>query len=478
MENSKILQKSEVNVKIIVRDLLKNLPFIILAALTVFFASLSYGVINSKPSYTSTAMIAVTAKSSGNNSKAYASIDTAISMADVYKNVLTGKAVRQRVEKDTGLDFNKITLNVTSVESTNLLNVSVTSHSPEYAYKAVNTILENCHSVTDEMFGNAVIETVKKPSIPTTQNVDNNIGKYTLLGMFLFAAAVAGVSVYESIKRDTVKTKADAANNIEGKCIGTIVHEKSRTRFGKEMISLLITNPLLSARYAESHRRAADYIDYKMRKNGDKILAVGSVYENEGKTTTSSNIALTLAEKGKKVLLLDVDFRKPAIYKKFDIPASSATFTQYLNGELSLEDAIKYDAKRKIYFCINAKPYSDARNVIKSERFTKLLDYAKENMDIVIMDMAPGFIKAETQLLLDAADASVLVIKQDVANYISINDEIDRRTASSSNYLGYILNDFDITKNAVGASAGAHNLYNSKYYGSYTAEPKKRNGKI
>ena len=473
MENSKILRKSEINFKIVVRDLIKNLPFIIMAALTVMFASLAYGIINSKPSYTSTAMIAVTAKSSGNNSKAYTSIDTAIDMAAVYKEVLNGKAVRQRVEADTGLNFNKITLNVTEVESTNLLNLSVTSSSPEYAYKAVDTILVNCHSVTDEMFGNAVIEIVKKPSIPTTPNVNKNIGKYTVLGMFLFAAATAAVSVYESVKRDTVKTKSDAVNNIEGKCIGTVTHEKGASPFKGKPVSLLITSPLISSKYVESCHRAADYIDYKMRKNGDKVLAIGSVYENEGKTSISSNIALTLAEKGKKVMLLDADFRKPAVYKKFDIPASSATLPHYLNGELSLEDAIKYDAKRKIYFCINSRPYSDARDTIGSERFIQLINYAKENMDFVIIDMAPGFIKAETQMLLDAADASALVIRQDVANYISINDEIERRNSSDSNYLGYILNDFDTAKNAVGTSAGAYDLYTNKYYNNYARASKK-----
>lgn len=467
MKNSNKIRLSDININVVMKDLLRNLPFIIMAALTVLSTSLAYGTLKRKPSYTSTAVIAVTAKSSGNSANAYNAIDTAISMADVYKNVLGGKIVKQRVAKDTGLDFSKITLNVTEVPSTNQLNVSVTSYSPEYAYKAVNLILDNCHTVTDELFGNAVIETVKKAGIPTKADTDNNIGKYTALGMFLFAAATAGVSIYESVNRDTVKTKTDAFNNVEGKCVGAVMHEKLKRMHKNKKYSLLVTTPLLSATYAESYRRISDYIDYKMRKSGGKILAVGSVYENEGKSTVSSNIALTLVEKGKKVLLLDADFRKPAIYKIFDMPSSSATLAGYIKNEIGLEDAIKYDSKRKMYFCVNSTPFSDARGVIQSDRFLKLLDYAKENMDYIIMDTAPAFIKSETQMLLDAADASVLVVRQDVADYMTINDEIERRREADSEYIGYVINDLDNAADKVtGRESKMYGAYSYKYYTS------------
>ncbi len=455
------------NINVVMNDLLRNLPFIIMAALTVLAASLAYGTIKSKPSYTSTAVIAVTAKSSSNSANAYNAIDTAISMADVYKNVLGGKAVEQRVAKDTGLDFSKITLNVTNVSSTNQLNVSVTSYSPEYAYKAVNLILDNCHTVTDELFGNAVIETVKNADIPTKADTDNNIGKYTALGMFLFAAATAGVSVYESVTRDTVKTKADARNNLEGKCIGTIMHEKNKRTHKNKKYSLLVTRPLLSSRYVESYRRISDDIDYKMRKLGGKVIAVGGVCENEGKSTVSSNIALTLVEKGKKVLLLDADFRKPSIYKMFDMPPSSATLAGYIKKEIGLEDAIKYDAKRKLYFCVNSTSFPDARGIIKSDRFLKLLDYAKENMDYIIVDTAPSFLKAETRMLLDVVDASLLVVRQDVAGYVEINDEIEIRREADSEYIGYIINDLDDAADTVpDRKSKMYGAYSYKYYTS------------
>ncbi len=468
MKNSNKSPLSDINIKLVMKDLLGNLPFIIMAALTVLSASLAYGVTRKGPSYTSTAVIAVTAKTSGNNANVYNAIDTSISMAEVYKNVLDGKTVKQRISKDTGLDFGKITFNITSVPSTNQLNVSVTSHSPEHAYKAVNLILDNCHTVTDELFGNATIETVKSANIPTKADSEKNIGKYTVLGMFLFAAFTAGVSVYESINRDTVKTKADARNNLEGKCIGTIMHEKQKRTHKNKKYPMLVTMPLLSARYAESYRRISDYIDYKMRKLGGKIIAVGSVHENEGKSTVSSNIALTLVEKGKKVLLLDADFRKPSIYKMFDMPPSSATLAGYIKKEIGLEDAIKYDAKRKLYFCVNSTSFPDARGIIKSDRFLKLLDYAKENMDYIIVDTAPSFIKSETQMLLDVVDASLLVVRQDVADYVEINDEIEIRREADSEYIGYIINDLD---NAADTVTGRENrMYSAYSYKYYTSE--------
>ena len=80
-----------------------------------------------------------------------------------------------------------------------------------------------------------------------------------------------------------------------------------------------ITNPILSFRYVESCRLTATKVRNYMDRRKAKVLMITAVMENEGKSTVAANIALSLAQEGSKVLLVDSDFRKPAIYKIFEI---------------------------------------------------------------------------------------------------------------------------------------------------------------
>ncbi len=80
---------------------------------------------------------------------------------------------------------------------------------------------------------------------------------------------------------------------------------------------MLITNPARSFPYMESLKRIASGCAEDSTGEGEKVLLVTSVAENEGKSTLAANLALALSEEQNRVLLLDCDFRQPALYKIF-----------------------------------------------------------------------------------------------------------------------------------------------------------------
>ena len=85
--------------------------------------------------------------------------------------------------------------------------------------------------------------------------------------------------------------------------------------------ALLITNPTISFGYLEAFQKLSFRIHSEMKSKNQKVLLVTSIGENEGKSTVASNIALALAQNGSNVVLADLDLRRPAIYKIFDIKA-------------------------------------------------------------------------------------------------------------------------------------------------------------
>ena len=135
--------------------------------------------------------------------------------------------------------------------------------------------------------------------------------------------------VFMSVMRGTIKTEAAAVRRLKGTKLALVGHEvKNRTfraRLRNKNKAILITNPITTFGYVETFRKLAFRVQAEMKKNGQKVLLISSVEENEGKSTIASNIALAMAQTGKKVLLVDMDLRRPAIYKIFDIKGKSET---------------------------------------------------------------------------------------------------------------------------------------------------------
>ena len=168
---------------------------------------------------------------------------------------------------------------------------------------------------------------------------------------------------------------------------------------------------------------------------------VTSIAENEGKTTVAANMAIALAEKGYRVLIVDMDLRKPAVYKIFqqDI-TKDAGLGKALNEPEQLEDILKFDKKNQIYLLLNRNSYSDSQEMLSSERMQRLVQQCREKMDYVIVDTPPAVVSSDAELICALADASMLVVRQDWVDIRDINDGMDVLKQGKGEFIGYMLN--------------------------------------
>src|SRR5699024_9031564 len=126
-----------------------------------------------------------------------------------------------------------------------------------------------------------------------------------------------------------------------GRLLGTIPYEKKQFTW-KEILqkkkkSLLISTSLVSMVFSESVRKLATRLNHHMSRRKQKVILVTSVSENEGKSSVAANLALALAEKGKRVALIDGDLKKPAQYKVFGQPkAPKGWLSDYLSGKAGI----------------------------------------------------------------------------------------------------------------------------------------------
>ncbi len=465
------------NIFIVLRDLLRNALFIFMAAMIGFFGVTLYGRYIRVPEYTSSSTLVVTAKST-TYANAYAALSTASSMAGVLKEVFESDILMQKVRESEGNLPGGISVSANVISGTNLLVLEVTANDPKTAYIVSNSILSNYNGISDYLFSNAVLEIVSEPQIPTAASNSFNLPMYRIFAAIAMAALVAAIVVVDSMTRKTFKTVYSAQEELEGDCFGVITHEKKlqtlRSFIRRPRKSVLISSPTCSFAFEESNRKFAENLRFKMDQNGCKRVLVTSVAENEGKSTVSTNLAIALSSMGKRVLLVDVDFRKPALYKIVEREKKSVPdIISYIDGESDIDDIIRKFSRTGVDMIMNFGSKKDSATYIRSLKLQELLDYADKHYDYIVLDSSPIIVGTDVQLISDIVDCSLIVIRHDFVRLADINTAIDDIKDGSANYLGYVLNDYrEFNMRVTGDNVYGYGNYDNYEYGKAVTSSK------
>lgn len=445
MEEMREFRLDEISIRSIAVDLLKNAWVILLAALAAWFAVAGVEKLMYVPEYTATATLAVNAK--GNTSSAYTSLSLTSQMAGVFSEVFDSSVLREKIAEDLGQDSIEGTITSAVIEETNLVTLSVTSVTPRQTYLIIQSALENYGTVSDYLFSNAVLRIVQQPSVPYSPSNIPNIQRIQKLGMLAVACAAAAVIILLSVLRFTVKNKAAAERNLDGKLLGMIPYERKhrtlREISRRKNKSLLLNTPLVSLHFAERTRKVMTRIIHHMNRRNQKVILITSVAENEGKSSIAANLALALAEKGKRTLLVDADLKKPAQYRIFDKPETGKRWlSDYLFGKAGANDILVHDGKNRLFCIFQESGVRGSGTLLDSERMRSLIRACRRNTDYIIIDSAPMALSSDAELMMTLADTVVLVVRQDWTDIRAVNDAADAVRASGTEFAGFVLNAF------------------------------------
>ncbi len=417
---------SRLNLYTLVRDLVQNLWVIVLAGIVGLVGSLTYYNNLYSHKYTSEMTIALNLKGYTQNATA-TSLGRTVDLAESLDDVFASGAIRDVVRRDIG---EKMTASISAEQlgATNLIKITATDTTPIKAYKTLKSVYENYPKVTDYVFTNVVISVVENPQMPKgpSNSVSNT---FISIGFaFVFAAAFALVIAITSFLRDTVKNISDVEAELDAKLFGAVYRVKrSNKKLPDATNRLIITNPFAGYAFAESYRKMAIKIESLSRTKSIKTFMVTSVAENEGKTTVSVNLAVALAQDGYKVLLMDCDLRKPAIYNFFDnVDRNPETdFNKYLENGGPLEDYIKFDAGTGLYLAQSVKACANTADIFSSHGFIDALTFLEAQFDFIIIDTPPCGIAVDAEVISGLSDAYVMVTRQDYVRVSDINDHIE-----------------------------------------------------
>jgi protein-tyrosine kinase len=216
----------------------------------------------------------------------------------------------------------------------------------------------------------------------------------------------------------------------------------------------------VSSSSREQYRRLGASLHHAQEATGLKIVMVTSAAAGEGKTLTSSNLALTLSESyQRQVLLIDADLRRPSLQKVFRVEAE-AGLSEGLDPARDLTVPV-HQVTSRLGLLVAGRPVSDPMAGLTSLRMRRLLDEARQRYDWIILDTPPVALLTDANLLGAMVDGSIIVVKAGVTPWYMVQRAID--AIGRDRTMGIVLN------NAQQESGAGY--YDYHYYGAAAELP-------
>ena len=198
-----------------------------------------------------------------------------------------------------------------------------------------------------------------------------------------------------------------------------------------------------------------------------KVITITSSVPNEGKSSVAFDLSKTMAEGGKKILMVDADLRKSVLAAKYHIQGIDKGLSHYLTGQAEIEDII-YETETEGFYLSVAGPLSpDPTSLLDSDQFQKFIDKVREDYDYVIIDAPPLGVVIDAVIIGKYCDGAVLVIEQGVIKRKIVQDVIKQLKRGEVRILGAVLNKVD---ERIGAYGAYDYKYSYSYYGDSDAE--------
>ncbi len=228
---------------------------------------------------------------------------------------------------------------------------------------------------------------------------------------------------------------------------------KTKIDVGGKMIDVHLithTNPFSSI--AEAYRQLRTNVQYSRIDSPLRTLLVTSANPSEGKSTTVSNLAIAFAQAGKKVLIVDTDFRKPNLHTEFDLNRSPG-ITDVLFNTSELKNAIQKTVIKNLeLLCCGTIP-SNPSELLGSAAMKVFTDKLKEQYDMVLFDSPPVLAVTDSSILSTLVDGVIVVASAGQTRTDSFFRTMESLEGVSAHILGVVLNNFDI-RSAYGSYYG------------------------
>ena len=366
-------------------------------------------------------------------------------MAKTFPYILTSGVLKRKVAKDMGTGSVTGNIQASVAENTNLLTISVTDRDAGRAYAILQSVIQNYPEISEVIVGKTNMEMLDETGIPPEPDNPKDFKKSALKGGlfgFLIAALWTALLV---VTRRTVRKESDIHRWMHTRCLGTVpeIHEKRRS--GTSQTRMVLTDPKVEEKLQESFRMIRNKVEYHAHEYHLKTFLITSALAGEGKSTIAVNLALSLAQAGKKVVLIDCDLRHPTDRKILNLDPGEGLGEVLEHKKKLAECIIKskdmgLDPEMRLMVLPGGTSLRDGSELLGTEFMHRIIARMEEWADYVILDSAPAGLLTDAVVLAQYADAAVFVVRKDFARVDHIMDGMEHLAESQVQIIGGILN--------------------------------------
>ena len=404
---------------------------------------------------------------------AYYSQGTAEQLSRTFPAILRSGILGTLVCEDLGVKSLPASINAYVEGSTALFTIETTSGDPDSAYKVLKSVIKVYPDVALFVVGNTSLNLISEPQLPTEPINTIAYASCIKTGLLTALAVCLILALFLALTRKTIRNTNDLRPVFSLRCIGSIPFERA-VKHGRRREFTSIENENTSKNFIDAVRLIRTRIEKSMKENNEQVVLVASSVPGEGKTTVSVNIALALAEKGRRVILVDCDIRKPSVIGGYSGLCEKG-LVDYLLGDAGIDDII--GTKNEYLDVINGvRNSNNAAELLRTRRMHILIHELRKRYEYVVLDSPPCAIMADAQALTNIADCAVYVVCQEYTRKNQIIDGMNNLANINVRYIGYVLNNASSSGmgSAYGKYGGAYGKYGGQY-GKYGAYSKVRN---
>ena len=443
MENNNIKQNNQGNsitLSDIVRVIKKNWILICIITVLIFACGAGYTFGIAKPKFKATATIKVEVSTSENATAQ--EVTNASSAALRYVDTIAQAVKKYNIVSKVAEENKDI------IESASKLASEISTSSDSKSYFVTITVTDR-KGDTAVKLTNALAKEISKYSRTSTSEDISEDNKFQCLisvfteaqgssyaspnkKLYLIVSLLGGLVVAAAVVfiKEFASTKYQNADEIEAlgiPVLNTLVDDKTKE---KNEDSLLVP----SVKNFEPYNRLISNIKFSNVDNPYKVIMFTSSIMEELKTTVCSNFAFTLAHNEKKVLVIDLDTRKPRIHKTFGTSKENG-IVEYLDGQIDKETLIKKTDKNVDIITVG-KEVVNPITLLESDKLKELIEELKKEYDYIAIDTPPLTACNDAAIISKFSDAVVFNIAINQGKKKEIKASIHQLIDAKANVIG------------------------------------------
>ena len=473
-----------IDVRGLIQEVKNKLGLILLAGIVTAYGFFIYSTTRLTPTYQAGFSAYINNASSNSIVHTLNSGDTsaAESLAYTYAKIMRSRPLVMRALESANLPYTYESvagrISSDTEELTQLITVRVTMTSPEDAYKVAFALSETAPSYMEEIVMGSSMKIIEDPVFPTSSNYPNVkrntmtggiiglvVALYLVVILFIYDDRVKSPEVLErkfdcavigqtpdifasSLYNKRYGREVDAGEqDASGGSGGTSSSSSSKDEAGKKKLNvhkktdkeLLILSDDSPWAVQEAFRKMRSNLIFSLPGNEGRVIGVTSARSHDGKTVNTVNLAISFAQVGRKVLLMEGDLRKPAVAELTgveEIPGLSELVT----GQCTLEEAIHKDEKHNLDVIPSGTLPPDPTWILQTEAMKNLMADLKTKYDFVIFDLPPVVTVTDAVIVADSLDGYLMVVRHGRTKLSDVDRMISQLRLANSRIIGFVEN--------------------------------------